>query len=168
MKRYWAFLLLGVFFLPAIGSALEKEKIIHKLDEIVVTSTRKAKAVDTPASLSIITGEELEEMGAKNIVEALGKIPGVVDSSTKGRSVVVRGNKSAMSGGPVILIDGVPQKMGDYRYSQFDFISISQIDRIEVLRSAGITYGPGAARDFPYPNIRNGLLHCHRIFSPEW
>ncbi|MCG8551732.1 MAG: hypothetical protein MI799_15125 [Desulfobacterales bacterium] len=30
---------------------------VHKLDEIVVTSTRKARAVDTPASLSIITGQ---------------------------------------------------------------------------------------------------------------
>jgi iron complex outermembrane receptor protein len=146
MKRRSALLLLGLFFWPDIGLALDEKKTVHKLDEIVVTSTHKAKAVDTPASLSIITGEELEEMGTKNIVEALGKIPGVVDSSTKGRSVVIRGNKSAMAGGPVILIDGVPQKMGDYRYSEFDFIPISQIDRIEVLRSAGIAYGPGAAR----------------------
>ncbi|CAN2047229.1 iron complex outermembrane recepter protein [Candidatus Magnetomoraceae bacterium gMMP-1] len=51
-----------------------------------------------------------------------------------------------MAGGPVILIDGVPQKIGDYRYDNFSFIPISQIERIEVLRSAGIAYGPGSSR----------------------
>jgi iron complex outermembrane receptor protein len=116
------------------------------MDKIVVTSTLKTKAIDTPASLSIITGKELQEMGIKNVVEALSKIPGVVDSSAKSRTVVIRGNKSSMAGGPVILIDGVPQKIGDSRYSEFDFIPVSQIERIEVLRSAGIAYGPGAAR----------------------
>ena len=131
---------------PALVFAGNDQEEVHKLDEIVITSTQKTKAVDTPASLSIITGKELEEMGAKNIVEALSKIPGVTDSSSKSQSVVIRGNKSAMAGGPVILIDGVPLKMGDYRYSEFDFIPVSQIERIEVLRSAGIAYGPGSAR----------------------
>ena len=146
MKRCNSLFLFFFFLWPALGWAVDDAETIHKLGEIVVTSTQKQKAVDTPASLSIITAKELEEMGAKNIVEALGKIPGVVDSSTKGQSVVIRGNKSAMAGGPVILIDGVPQKMGDYRYSEFNFIPVDQIDRIEVLRSAGIAYGPGAAR----------------------
>jgi len=146
MTRRAAFLFFFFLLWPTLSFAEDQTETIHKMDEVVVTSTHKAKAVDTPASLSIITGEELEEMGAKNVVEALERIPGVVDSSTKGRSVVIRGNKSAMAGGPVILIDGVPQKMGDYRYSEFNFIPIDQIDRIEVLRSAGIAYGPGAAR----------------------
>ncbi|WP_020587264.1 TonB-dependent receptor [Desulfobacter curvatus] len=131
---------------PVAVFAGQDVEAVHKLDEIVVTSTRKTKAVDTPASLSIITGEELRDMGAKNIVEALTRIPGVTDSSSKSQSVIIRGNKSAMAGGPVLLIDGVPLKMGDYRYSEFDFIPVNQIERIEVLRSAGIAYGPGAAR----------------------
>ncbi len=146
MIRCIVVLLLSGFLLPGLIFAENGNDTPHKLAEIVVTSTNKTKAVDSPATLSIITGEELEEMGAKNIVDALGKIPGVVESSTKNRSVTIRGNKSAMSGGPVILIDGVPQRMGDYRYSEFNFIPVSQIERIEVLRSAGITYGPGAAR----------------------
>ncbi len=88
---------------PVAVFAGQDSENVHKLDEIVVTSTRKAKAVDTPASLSIITGEELRDMGAKNIVEALSKIPGVTDSSSKSQSVIIRGNKSAMSGGPVLF-----------------------------------------------------------------
>ncbi len=129
-----------------ISVAEEKIEEVHELEEIVVTSTNKLKMLDNPSSLSIITGKELEEMGVKNVVEALGKIPGVTDSSSKSKTVVIRGNKSAMAGGPVILIDGVPQKMGDYQYNEFNFIPVNQIERIEVLRSAGIAHGPGAAR----------------------
>lgn len=146
MNRTAVLILLLATFLPVPGLAEIKKEPAHKMDEVLVTATNKNTAVDTPASLSVITGNELEEMGVKNVVEALGKIPGVDDTSSKGRSVIIRGNRSAMAGGPAILIDGVPQKMGDYRYSEFNFIPISQIERIEVLRSAGIVYGPGAAR----------------------
>jgi iron complex outermembrane receptor protein len=146
MNRCIVSLIFLIVFLPTYGMAYQEKENIHKLEEMVVTSTNKKKAIDTPASLSIITGTELEEMGAKNVIEALGKIPGVVDSSAKRGTVVIRGNKSAMAGGPVILIDGIPQKIGDSRYSEFDFIPVTQIERIEVLRSAGIAYGPGAAR----------------------
>ena len=144
MKRI---ILIFVFLMElSCAHVFSMDETIHKLEEVVVTSTNQNKVIDTPASISIITGDELLEMGVKNVVEALGKIPGVDDTSSKDRSVTIRGNKSAMAGGPVTLIDGIPQKIGDYRYSQFNFIPISQIERIEVLRSGGIAYGPGAAR----------------------
>jgi len=116
------------------------------MEEVVVTATHKMKIIDTPASISIITAKELEEMGAKNIAEALKRIPGVIDKSASKDALAIRGTQSSMAGGPVILIDGVPQKIGDYRYDQFGFIPVSQVERIEVLRSAGIAYGPGSAR----------------------
>ena len=146
MFRCFVILIYFVICLPITVLAIEEQENNHKMDDILVTATNKTKALNTPASISIITGKELEAMGAKNVVEAISKIPGVVDSSTKSRSVVIRGNRSAMSGGPVILIDSVPQKMGDYRYNEFNFIPVNQIERIEVLRSAGIAYGPGSAR----------------------
>jgi len=126
--------------------AKKEEKETTKLEEIVVTATHKMKVLDTPASISIITAKELEEMGAKNIVEALRKIPGLINKSSNQDAIAIRGTQSSMAGGPVILIDGVPQKVGDSRYNQFSFIPVSQVERIEVLRSAGIAYGPGSAR----------------------
>lgn len=145
MKR--VVVLVFILFLVSNNLFAEEEKeTIHELEEVVVTATHKMKMIDTPASISIITAKELEEMGVKNVVEALNKIPGVDDHSTKRKTIVIRGNKSAMAGGPVILIDGVSHKVGDYRYDEFDLIPVTQIERIEVLRSAGIAYGPGAAR----------------------
>ena len=131
---------------PVLGQAEGEKEEIVTLEEVVVTATHKMKVLDTPASIAIVTAEELERMGAKNIAEALKKIPGVIDTSADNESVAIRGTQSSMAGGPVILIDGVPQKIGDFRYDQFDFIPVSLIERVEVLRSAGIAYGPGSAR----------------------
>ena len=139
--------------LPIIVSAEEDarkeevgEKVIHKMEEVVVTATHEMRMIDMPASISVITAKDLEEMGAKNIAEALRKVPGVIDKSASKDSIDIRGTQMGMSGGPVILLDGVPQKIGASRYDFFNFVPVSQVERIEVLRSAGIAYGPGSAR----------------------
>ena len=130
----------------AIEDASEENESIHELERVVVTATGKLRMVDTPGSISIITSKELEDIGAKDIGEALNKIPGVTDTTSGNSNIAVRGVQSTMAGGPIILIDGVPQKIGISGYPQFQFIPISQIERIEVLRSAGIAYGPGSSR----------------------
>ena len=131
---------------PVLVAADENEDPVHVMDEIVVTSTSKTKILDTPASISVITAADLEKMGAKNIIEALERIPGVYNTSASQSSISIRGTRSSMAGGPIIMIDGVPQKFGNYRYEQLDFIPVSQIAKIEVLRSSGVAYGPGSAR----------------------
>ncbi len=154
MKRSILFFFLAVLFcgfllvLASVNRALAQngDEEVYELEEVVVTATHKMKMLDTPMSISIITAGELEEMGAKNIAEALRKLPGVIDVSAKDDAIAIRGIQGSMAGGPVILIDGIPQKIGDYRFDQFSFIPVSQVERIEVLRSAGIVYGPGSAR----------------------
>ena len=131
---------------PGLLWAQQPKEEVHVLEEVVATSTSKSKMIDTPASISVILAEDLEEMGAKNIIEALERIPGVYNTSASNSSISIRGTRSSMAGGPVILVDGVPQKYGNYRREELDIIPVSQIARIEVLRSAGIAYGPGAAR----------------------
>lgn len=126
--------------------ALDKRQKAFQMDEVLVTSTNKAKAFDTPASLTIITAKDLEDTGAKSVIEALEKIPGIINKTYNNDSIAIRGIQSSMAGGPVILIDGVPQKIGNTQYDCFNFIPVSQIERIEVLRSPGIVYGPGSSR----------------------
>lgn len=132
---------------PVSGLASDQEKEdVHKMDDVVVTSTSKTKMLDTPASISVITAEDLEQIGANKIIEALERIPGVYNTSASRSSLSIRGTRSSMAGGPVILVDGVAQKYGNYRREELDIIPVSQIERIEVLRSAGIVYGPGSSR----------------------
>lgn len=142
----WLIIVGLILMFPLPVAADETGKLTHVLDEVVVTSTSKTKMIDTPASISVITAADLEKMGAKNIIEALERIPGVYNTSASSTSLSIRGTRSSMAGGPVILVDGVPQKYGNSRREELDLIPVSQIARIEVLRSAGIVYGPGAAR----------------------
>jgi iron complex outermembrane receptor protein len=131
---------------PWAGADGQNQEAAHILDEVVVTSTSKTTMLDTPASISVVTAADLEQIGAKNIIEALERIPGVYNTSSSRTSLSIRGTRSSMAGGPVILVDGVAQKYGSYRREELDIIPVSQIERIEVLRSAGVVYGPGSSR----------------------
>lgn len=145
----WVFLTTSMVFAPppmSVAIADQKKEDIHIMDDVVVTSTSKTKMLDTPASISVITASELEKIGAKNIIEALERIPGVYNTSASRTSLSIRGTRSSMAGGPVILVDGIAQKYGNYRREELDIIPVSQIERIEVLRSAGVVYGPGSSR----------------------
>ena len=135
-----------LLFQPGLTLADDTLLTPHVLDDTVVTSTGKTKMLDTPASISVITAADLEQMGAKNVMQALERIPGVYNTSASRSSLSIRGTRSSMAGGPVILVDGVSQNYGNYRREELDFIPVSQIEKIEVLRSAGVAYGPGAAR----------------------
>ena len=159
--------MIGLLMCPLPVLADEDGLQTHVLDEIVVTSTSKTKMIDTPASISVITAADLEQMGAKNIIEALERIPGVYNTSASSTSLSIRGTRSSMAGGPVILVDGVPQKYGNNRREELDLIPVSQIARIEVLRSAGIAYGPGGqAAERPAVRELRILEHLQRFRQP--
>ena len=152
MKKFWRKLLVCVsaflicFIVVPYTDVIAQEKAVHELEEIVVTATGKMKALDTPASISIITARELEEMGVNNILEALEKIPGIINKSSSSENLVVRGMDGGMAGNVVVLIDGVPQRFGDSFHNNLSSIPPSEIEKIEVLRSAGIAYGPGSSK----------------------
>nr|WP_320012513.1 TonB-dependent receptor [uncultured Desulfobulbus sp.] len=148
-RRTWALVSLAASVTMVYAFSAFAEGIVdeaHVLEKMVVTSTSKSTLVDTPASISVITSADLERMGAKNVIEALERIPGVYNTTASSSSISIRGTRSSMAGGPVILIDGVAQNYGNYRREELDIIPVSQIERIEVLRSAGVAYGPGSSR----------------------
>ena len=131
---------------PAFSPAQEAPESTE-LDDVVVTATREMKVIDTPASISVITARDLETMGAKNIGEALVRVPGVYDDGASKYYLSIRGTRSSSSGGPLVLIDGVPQDPGKSGYNNIETIPASDIERIEVLRSPGTTaFGSDSAR----------------------
>ncbi len=137
-----------VLFGPAAGQAEENaanEEV--KLDEMVVAATRDVKMVDTPASISVITARDLEIMGVKNIGDALVRVPGVFDDGASKYYLSIRGTRSSSSGGPLVLLDGVPQDLGKSGYTSFETIPVSDIERIEIVRSPGTTvFGADSSR----------------------
>lgn len=152
MKRFLLLIcLLGVIFANgglALAEEEKREGEIIKLQEVIVTAPRIDKRlVETPAGISIITSDEIEEMGASNIVDVLESIPGVVKDSDARKRVTFRGNRSVQSAGALVLVNGIPANSGISGYVEYDAIPLADIDRIEVLRSSGsIAFGPDAAR----------------------
>ena len=145
MKRFILFL--AVFFCSSLlvvssvnrALAQNKEEEIYELEEVVVTATRDMKVLDTPASISVITAKELEEQGIINIGDAIARIPGAYDDGASKYYFSMRGTRSSSAGGPLVLIDGVPQNVGMSGYNYLETIPVSDIERIEILRSPGST-----------------------------
>lgn len=151
MKRFKLIVVLAgivIVGVPLTVGAQDTAQETITLQEVVVSAPRTdRKLVDTPASITIITGEEIEEMGARNIVDVVENIPGIVKDSDSRDRLTFRGNRSVQSAGVLVLIDGVPTNTGISGYSEYDAIPIANIERIEVIRSsASIAFGPDAAR----------------------
>ena len=143
---FFAALAVVLYCFPVLSPAQEAPENIE-LDDVVVTATREMKVIDTPASISVITARDLETMGVKNIGEALVRVPGVYDDGASKYYLSIRGTRSSSSGGPLLLIDGVPQDLGKSGYNNIETIPVSDIERIEVLRSPGTTaFGSDSAR----------------------
>ncbi len=129
-----------------------------QLNPVVTTSTRGVtaeKVLDAPASISVISGDEIANKPSATIADFMKTVPGV-SVSTGGlvqSNIVSRGFNNAFSGQMLVMQDyrfaGVPSLRVNV---PFLFTSTTEdIDHIEVLNGpASALYGPNSA---------NGVLH---------
>ncbi|WP_315760164.1 TonB-dependent receptor plug domain-containing protein [Sphingomonas sp. Y38-1Y] len=105
---------------------------------IVVTASRSAGAVeaaDVPASLTVLSAEDLAERQTRFVSDVLRDVPGLAVSQTGGRGgltqVRIRGSESNHV---LVLVDGI--EVSDPYQGEFDFNTLIADDgaRIEVLR----------------------------------
>ena len=121
------------------------------LDTMVVTASRVETAkVDTPANVSVVTAEKIENRHYQNVAEALKDVPGasVIDTGigVEEKKVVLNGDERVL-----ILVDGkrVSYDMGvasgRANYDMNQLPDVSTIDRIEVVKGhGGALYGSDA------------------------
>ena len=125
-----------------------------ELDPIVVSAGGFSQVMKTaPASISVISREELQERSFSSVSEAVADVPGVdVDGSfskTGGRDISIRGMPADQT---LILIDGQRQNTGGsttpngFGTTRTNFLPpASAIERIEVIRGPMSTlYGSDA------------------------
>lgn len=145
MKGKSLMALLGCFVLGSNGSAVAMEEFT--LDTIVVTANRdKVPEMETPSAVTVITKEEIDRSGARNVYEALQFIPGVyfngwgakgVDFGDHNTTLSVRG----VDQGASVILNGVPITANNF--NQLSAIPKESIERIEVVKGAsGVLYGP--------------------------
>jgi vitamin B12 transporter len=116
-------------------------------EQVVVSATRFDIPLDqSPASVSVITSEDLEQKQIERVSDALREVPGlsVVQTGTAGQltSVFIRGLRSEHT---QVLLDGIPINQGLQGAFNFADLTTEDIDRIEVVRGPQSTlYGPRA------------------------
>src|SRR5438552_15806131 len=131
----------------AVRSTSTDQEQTAESEAVVVSATRFDIPRDqSPASVSVISSDDLEQKQIERVSDALREVPGlsVVQTGTPGQltSVFTRGLNSAHT---QVLLDGIPINQG--LAGQFDFANLTtdNIERIEVVRGPQSTiYGPRA------------------------
>jgi vitamin B12 transporter len=132
--------------LPAAAFAQEVARDTARTAAVVVTATRSPlAAARVPASVSVVTGDQLRRQGVTTVADALRQVPGlsVTETGSYGgaTSLFVRGGESKFT---KVLVDGVPVNDAG---GAFDFSSLTtdNVERIEVVRGpASVLYGSDA------------------------
>ena len=127
--------------------SLEDLAVSDEVFTIVVTASRIPQIVsETPASVVVITKEQLEQAGVTNLGEALKAASGlyIKDSGTVGgpTSIFIRGSSNEQT---LVLLDGRP--LNDARAGGVNAatIPVHGVERIEVIKgAASALYGADA------------------------
>jgi outer membrane receptor for ferrienterochelin and colicins len=107
-------------------------------DTLVVTaSATEQNLKDAPASISVITQEDLKRKPVQNLKDVLQDVPGVqlTNEGDNRKGVSIRGLDSSYT---LILVDGkrVSSRNAVFRHNDFDlnWVPVDAIERIEVVR----------------------------------
>ncbi|MDA3969248.1 TonB-dependent ferric enterobactin receptor CfrA [Helicobacter ibis] len=135
--------------LPIISNANEE----YRLDKSVVSASGFMQDVkEAPATISVITKEELSTKPYRDIAEAISDIPGVDLHASKGKTGSYLITMRGITGYTLILIDGrrqsVSGQIGPNGFSEAPSVfmpPLSSIERIEIIKGPMSTlYGSDA------------------------
>ncbi|PYL66057.1 MAG: hypothetical protein DMF25_01560 [Verrucomicrobia bacterium] len=130
-----------------VRSTSTDPQTVAESELIVVSATRSEIPLDqSPASVSLITPEDVNQKQIERVSDALREVPGlsVVQTGTPGQltSVFTRGLRSEHT---QVLLDGVPINQGLQGAFDFANLTTDDVGRIEVVRGPQSTlYGPRA------------------------
>jgi len=148
-----AFIATNTAFVTASEQSLENESLSALQEEIlwlqeetfVSTATKTLESIKkSGATISVITAVDLKNMGARNLMDALKRIPGIdIQTSSIGiPTISVRGVKTESSEKVLFLINGhsINNNLvnGGATWAYGDF-QVDEIKQVEIVR------GPGSA-----------------------
>ncbi|WP_312152014.1 catecholate siderophore receptor CirA [Atlantibacter hermannii] len=117
--------------LPVMAANTQEETMV------VSASATEQNLKDAPASISVITRQDLQRKPVQNLKEVLKEVPGVqlTNEGDNRQGVSIRGLSSSYT---LILVDGkrVNSRNAVFRHNDFDlnWIPVDAIERIEVVR----------------------------------
>ncbi|WP_284972574.1 catecholate siderophore receptor CirA [Atlantibacter hermannii] len=117
--------------LPVMAANTQEETMV------VSASATEQNLKDAPASISVITQQDLQRKPVQNLKDVLKEVPGVqlTNEGDNRQGVSIRGLSSSYT---LILVDGkrVNSRNAVFRHNDFDlnWIPVDAIERIEVVR----------------------------------
>jgi len=116
----------------------------------VVSASRQPQSRDqAPATVYVVTSEDIKDSGALHIWDALRNVPGVdvIQTRTGQAEVSIRGLDQTLSNRTLVLLDGKTVMNGIFDYVTWESIPVTmdEIDRIEIVEGpASAIYGANA------------------------
>jgi len=116
----------------------------------VVSASRQPQSRDqAPATVYVVTSEDIKDSGAQHIWDALRNVPGVdvIQTRTGQAEVSIRGLDQPFNNRTLVLLDGKTVMNGLFDYVTWDSIPVTmdEIDRIEIVEGpASAVYGTNA------------------------
>jgi iron complex outermembrane receptor protein len=130
--------------------AMAADETTIMMEEIVVTATRDAEEIQRiPASVTVITADDIEKTGAESVVDLLETLEGITFRSFSGNpsqaSIDLRGFGDYGFARTLVMLDGRRLNRPDMMSVNWLQIPIRNVERIEVVRGAGsVLYGDAA------------------------
>jgi outer membrane receptor protein involved in Fe transport len=128
----------------AIPFAALAEEPPSSLERVVVTATRSERTLaDVPASVTVISREEIAATPAQSVDEVL-RVAGVemtlvssYQAHPTSALISMRGLKSGVTSHVLVMVDGVPINDGFSGFVQWNRVPLENIERIEIVRGGG-------------------------------
>lgn len=127
-------------------STTEKELRVFYEEQDLYTATKRATSLrKAPAIATVITAEEIRNMGARTLLDVLKMVPGLgISINEFGTYMIeVRGIRTSLSEKVLVMIDGHPLNRNingsALVYNVADMLPVENIRQVEVVR------GPGSA-----------------------
>ncbi|MCF5509186.1 TonB-dependent receptor [Pseudomonas fluorescens] len=143
MKR----LCLALLLLPCADLLADTRDQALKLSDVVISANRQVQARnDSSAANTVFTRADIDRLQPTSVTDLLSRVPGVQVAPTGGRGslpgIFIRGTKTAQS---LVMVDGQRIANATSGDSGLQFLSVDQIERVEVLRgSRSVIYGSDA------------------------
>jgi len=146
--------LLRLFIALVLASCMARAALAdepYNLGEIVVTASRVETPLgEAPANVTVITAEQITQMGAQSLVDVFDREPGIFAQNYLGNpktgNIDIRGYGEAAPQNVLFLVNGRRVNSIDLSGADLSQIPVDAVERIEVYRGpASVLYGDNAA-----------------------
>lgn len=131
-------LALAIALTPGLALAQTSREDALKLSDTLITANRDVEQrSDSSAASTVFTRADIERLRPASVQALLTQVPGVQVANYGGRgglySLSIRGTSTAQT---LVLIDGVRAGSATAGSASLQYLSVDQIERIEVLRGS--------------------------------